>query len=100
MCIIHCLRHFLRPKGDNPCPLLAFIPIDFIMQRRSQIIQINSDAGSREMCLGECQVSSQVCIRIRKSVGRQADSLLHNLLCLFPFFNVPTNKRNLFHAFQ
>ena len=27
------------------------------MQRRSQIVQINSDTGSREMCLRKCQVS-------------------------------------------
>lgn len=25
---------------------------------------------------------------------------LHNFLCLLPFFNVPTNKRYFFHAFQ
>ena len=34
---------------------------------------------------------------IGKTVGSQFICLLHHLLCLFPFFNVPTYKRYLFH---
>ena len=35
-----------------------------------------------------------------KLVGRQARGLLHYLFGFLPFFNVPTDKRNFFHAFQ
>ena len=95
--MVHRLRNLLRPESKDTGPFLLLIAINHIMKSRSQIIQINSNAGRRIMSLCKREICRKFRISVGKTVRSQFICLLHHLLSLFPFLNIPTYKRYLFH---